>query len=107
MAGKWTSTRSAETRNPGVGCVRVNFDSRDLALTAVFTALYVMINAVQSFTIGNPTIYGPIQLRVADFMITLTVLFGWPMVTDVTLGCFITNGYYFLGTPDVNFGSYS
>jgi uncharacterized membrane protein len=82
----------------------VNFDSRDLALTAVFTALYVIINVVQSFTIGNPTIYGPIQLRVADFMIALTVLFGWPMVAGVTLGCFITNGYYFLGAPDVILG---
>jgi len=90
--------------NPGVGGVEVNFDSRDLALTAVFTALYVVINIVQTVTIGNPTIYGPIQLRVADFMIALAVLFGWPLVGGVTLGCMLTNAYYFIGAPDVVLG---
>jgi len=82
----------------------VNFDSRDLALTAVFTALYVVINIVQTVTIGNPTIYGPIQLRVADFMIALAVLFGWPLVGGVTVGCMLTNAYYFIGAPDVVLG---
>jgi uncharacterized membrane protein len=90
--------------NPGVGGVRVKFDSRDLALTAVFAALYTMINVVQSFTIGNPTIYGPIQLRIADCLIPLAALFGWPIVGGVTLGCFLTNSYYFLGAPDVILG---
>jgi uncharacterized membrane protein len=82
----------------------VKFDSRDLTLSALFTALYVVINLVQSFTIGNPTVYGPIQLRVSDFMIALTALFGWPMVLGVTLGCFLTNGYFFIGAPDVILG---
>jgi uncharacterized membrane protein len=90
--------------NPGVGGVRVKFDSRDLALTAVFAALYTMINVIQSFTIGNPTIYGPIQLRIADCLIPLAALFGWPIVGGVTLGCFLTNSYYFLGAPDVILG---
>ena len=91
-------------KNPGVGGVRVKFDSRDLALTAVFAALYTMINVIQSFTIGNPTIYGPIQLRIADCLIPLAALFGWPIVGGVTLGCFLTNSYYFLGAPDVVLG---
>ena len=90
--------------NPGVGGAKVKFDSRDLALSAVFTALYVVINIVQTVTIGNPTIYGPIQLRVADFMIALAILFGWPLVGGVTLGCMLTNAYYFLGAPDVILG---
>jgi uncharacterized membrane protein len=82
----------------------VKFDSRDLTSTAVFAALYVVINIVQTVTVGNPTIYGPIQLRVADFMIALAALFGWPIIGGVTLGCFLTNAYYFLGTPDVILG---
>ena len=90
--------------NPGVGGATVKFDSRDLTLTALFAALYVVINLVQSFTIGNPTIYGPIQLRIADFMIPLAILFGWPMIGGVTLGCFLTNAYFFLGAPDVILG---
>ena len=81
----------------------MKFDSRDLALTAVFSALYVVINIVQSF-IGNPTVYGPIQLRVADFLIALAVLFGWPLVGGVTIGCFLTNAGYFIGAPDIVLG---
>jgi len=55
-------------------------------------------------SVGNPTVYGPIQLRVADFMIALTALLGWPMIGGVTLGCFLTNAYYFIGAPDVILG---
>ncbi len=82
----------------------MKFDSRDVTSTAVFAALYVVINIVQTVTVGNPTIYGPIQLRVADFMIALAALFGWPLVGGVTVGCFLTNAYYFIGAPDVVFG---
>ena len=82
----------------------MKFDSRDITLTGLFAALYVVLNIVQSFSIGNPTVYGPIQLRIADFMIALTALFGWPMIAGVTLGCFLTNGYFFIGAPDVILG---
>jgi uncharacterized membrane protein len=82
----------------------VKIESRDVTGTAVFAALYVVINVVQTITVGNPTIYGPIQLRVADFMIALAVLFGWPIIGGVTIGCFLTNAYYFIGAPDVILG---
>jgi uncharacterized membrane protein len=82
----------------------MEFDSRNITLTAVFAALYVVINVLQMSFIGNPTVYGPIQLRVADCLIALAVLFGWPVVGGVTFGCFLTNAYYFLGAPDVLFG---
>ncbi len=83
---------------------RLKFDSRDVTLTALFAALYVAINVLQTVTVGSITIYGAIQLRLADFMIALTALFGWPMIGGVTLGCLLTNGYYFLGAPDVILG---
>lgn len=91
---------------PGVGGLKgkVRFDSRDLTLTALFAGLYVVINIIQSFTVGNPTVYGPVQLRIADFMIALTILFGWPTIGGVTLGCFLTNAYFFIGVPDVILG---
>ena len=82
----------------------MKIDSRDVTSTAVFAALYVVINIVQTVTVGNPTIYGPIQMRVADFMIALAVLFGWPLVGGVTAGCFLTNAYSFVGAPDVVLG---
>lgn len=83
----------------------MNFDSRDLTLTAVFTALYFVINIVQMITVGNPTVYGPVQLRIADALIPLVALFGWPIVGGVTIGCFITNAYYFFSPTDVVFGT--
>ena len=90
--------------NPGVGGARVKYDSRDIALTAVFAALYAIVNIVQSATVGNPTIYGPIQLRVADALIPLVALIGWPVVGGVTIGCFLTNAYYFVSPTDVILG---
>jgi len=83
----------------------VKFDAKDVALTAVFSALYVTINVVQMLSIGNPTIFGPVQLRVADCLIALSALFGLPVIGGVTLGCFLVNSYYFLGVQDVIFGS--
>ena len=60
--------------NPGVGGRKlVRFDSRDLALTAVFAALYVIVNLAESFFAGSPFLtYGPVQLRVADSLIALS-----------------------------------
>jgi uncharacterized membrane protein len=103
LAGEWTSTRSAiETSGDGGKGLRTN--SKDITLTAVFAALYVVINVLQMFTVGNPTIYGPIQLRIADCLITLAALIGLPVIGGVTLGCFVTNLFYFLGIQDVIFG---
>ncbi len=72
--------------NPGVGGEKVKFDSRDLALTAVFAALYaVLVLFLSSFS------FGLAQVRIADALIPLSVIFGWPAVTGVTLGCLIGN----------------
>lgn len=83
----------------------MRYDSRNVTSTAVFAALYVVINVVETITVGSPVLtYGPIQLRVADALIALAALLGWPVIGGVTLGCFVTNAYYFLGAPDVIFG---
>jgi len=79
-------------------------DARDISLFAVFTSLYVVINILQSVLVGNPSIYGPIQLRVADCLIVLSALFGWPVAMGVALGGLLTNAYYFLAPVDVVFG---
>jgi len=90
--------------NPGLGGEKLKLESKDLALTGVFTALYVVINIVQMVSVGNPTVYGPIQLRVADCLIALAALLGYPVIFGVTVGCFLTNAYYFIGPQDVLFG---
>jgi uncharacterized membrane protein len=92
--------RHGET--PGLGGERVRFDTRDLALTAVSASLYASINIVQT-SLGGPLTYGPIQLRLADCLIALSALFGWPFVFGVSIGCF-SNAYYWLDPADVIVG---
>jgi uncharacterized membrane protein len=82
----------------------MKIDSKDIALTAVFAAMYVVINVLQMISVGNPTVYGPVQLRIADCLIAIAALLGWPVAAGVTIGCFLTNAYYFLGFQDVILG---
>ena len=80
----------------------MKLDSGDLALTAIFASLYAVINIVQTM-MGGPITYGPIQLRLADSLIPLSALFGWPQVIGVAVGCF-SNAYYMLDPADVIVG---
>jgi len=80
----------------------LKLDSGDLALTAIFASLYAVINIVQTM-MGGPITYGPIQLRLADSLIPLSALFGWPQVIGVAVGCF-SNAYYMLDPADVIVG---
>jgi uncharacterized membrane protein len=84
--------------------VNFKFDARDLSLFALFAGLYVIFNVIQMTVAGGYTIYGPIQLRISDCLIALSALLGWPVVAGVTVGCFLTNAYYFLGPMDMIFG---
>ena len=94
--------------NPGVGGEK-GMDARDVSLTAVFASLYAIIVVVQS-SFFRPSAYSPIQLRVADCLIPLSILFGWPVVAGVTIGGFMANMYYigdvypWLGIYDVVLG---
>jgi len=80
-------------------------------LTAVFAALYVVINVVQMFSIGNPFVSGPVQLRVADCLIALAALLGWPVVLGVTVGGVVvnllSNMMFFLGPVDIIMGPFA
>jgi len=74
-------------------------DTRDVSLTVLFAGLYAVLVIVLA-----PVSFGPVQLRVADVLIPLAALFGWPTVIGVTIGCFIGNAYYWLGPYDVILG---
>jgi len=94
------STRSATNSiNPGVGGEKLKPDSRDLSLTVLFAALYAVLVIFLA-----PISFGPVQLRVADVLIPLAALFGWPVVGGVTVGCLIGNAYFWLGPIDVFVG---
>lgn len=66
----------------------------------IFTSLYCII--LIAFL---PISFGPVQLRIADCLIPLAALFGWPAIAGVTVGCFLGNSYFWLGPLDVILGS--
>ena len=74
--------------------------TNEVSLTIVFTSLYAVL-VIALGTMGQ----GPVQLRIADCLIPLAALFGWPVITGVTVGCFVGNSYVWLGTEDVVFGT--
>jgi len=60
--------------------------SRNLALAAVFGALYVAL------VIGFAPISNlPIQVRVADALMPVTILFGWPAILGLGIGTVVGN----------------
>ena len=73
--------------------------TNEITLTVVFSSLYAVLLIVLA-----PISFGPVQLRVADCLIPLAALFGWPAIAGVTVGCFIGNAYYWLGPQDVILG---
>jgi len=53
---------------------------------AVFAASYaVLVLLLSSLS------FGLAQVRIADALIPLSIIFGWPAITGVTLGCLIGN----------------
>ena len=61
-------------------------DVKDISLTIVFSSLYAILVVFLA-----PISFGPIQLRVADCMLPLSILFGYPLIIGATIGCFIGN----------------
>lgn len=57
-----------------------------MATAAVYAAMYVVL----SLAFG-PISYGVVNLRVANVLMGLVPLIGWPAVIGQTLGVFITN----------------
>jgi hypothetical protein len=66
----------------------VKLDSREVALTAAFSGLFVIINFLQIICVADPTFCGPIQLHVVDCLITLAALLGWAIVGGGDSGLF-------------------
>lgn len=73
---------------------------RQISLLSVIGALYAALVIV-----FVPISYGPIQLRIADCLIPLSAIFGWPAILGVSMGALISNAYYWLGPADVVLGT--
>ena len=74
-------------------------DVRRIGMLAVVAALYAVL-----VILLTPISFGPVQLRVADCLIPLSALLGWPGIVGVALGCMVGNAYYMLGVLDVLLG---
>jgi uncharacterized membrane protein len=72
----------------------------EISLAIIFSSLYAVLVIVLA-----PISYGPIQLRIADCLIPLAALFGWPVIAGVSIGCFLGNAYFWLGPQDVILGT--
>jgi uncharacterized membrane protein len=60
--------------------------TRNLALAALLAALYSAY--VLYFGFAS---FGPLQFRLVDALLPLSILFGSPAIVGVTLGCFVGN----------------
>ena len=70
--------------------------STQIVLAAVFAALYsvgVVFLAPISFQV--------FQVRVADALLPLAMLFGWPAIVGLSLGAFVANVFGGLGPVDM------
>jgi uncharacterized membrane protein len=81
---------------------RLRLSSKDLALTAIFAALY----ATLVLTLTGIS-FQLVQVRVADVLIPLSIFFGWPTIIGVAIGGAVAN----VASPmpsvivDLSFGS--
>jgi len=71
--------------------------STQIILTAVFAALY----SVGVVSLVPISFYLPFQVRVADALLPLAILFGWPAVLGLSLGAFVANIFGGLGPVDM------
>ena len=61
-------------------------DSKQIALISIFAALY----AIGVISLA-PFSYGLVQIRIADALLPLSIVFGMPAVIGLSLGTFIAN----------------
>lgn len=67
-----------------------------VTLTAVFAALYAV-----SVVFLAPISFQAFQVRIADALLPLSILLGWPVVVGVTIGAFVANFFGGLGPVDM------
>jgi len=81
-------------------CREVNYvkgkNSIYVALSAILAALYAV-----GVIFLAPISFQLFQVRVADALLPLAILFGWPAIIGLSLGAFIANFFGGLGPVDI------
>ena len=99
--------RTTTPRGGGVtGGAHAAMRSRDVSLAALIAALYAVLVVVL-----QPISFLAFQVRVADALLPLAMVYGYPVAVGVSLGCFVGNllaapwGSFSLAMLDAAFGS--
>jgi uncharacterized membrane protein len=74
--------------------------SRDIVVTAMFTTLYAL-----GVILLAPISFGIFQIRIADALLPLVMIYGLPVAFGTCFGCIIANFYGGLGPIDIIGGS--
>jgi len=75
-------------------------NSAAATLTAVFAALYAV-----GVVVLAPISFEVFQVRVADALLPLSILFGWPAILGLAVGALVANLFGGLGPVDIVGGS--
>lgn len=78
--------------------------SLSVAIAALFAALYALMTITQTMLVG-PLAYGPVQVRISDALLPLSMVFGVPSAVGLCIGTVVSNSYYFISPLDVVLGS--
>ncbi len=76
--------------------MRLKIRTKDIALIAIYAALYAALVVVL-----GPFSYGPIQIRIADSLLAVVPLLGLAGVLGHTLGVFVGNIFSTAGPIDL------
>jgi uncharacterized membrane protein len=80
----------------------MKLNAKSLAVMTIFAALYAVgVIALAGISFG----YGVFQVRVADAMLPLSMIFGIPSAIGLSLGCVVSNVYGGLGVIDIAGGA--
>jgi uncharacterized membrane protein len=70
--------------------------SSTASLAVVFAALYAV-----GVVVLAPISFFAFQVRVADALLPLSILFGWPAILGLSIGAFVANFFGGLGPVDI------
>ena len=74
----------------------MRLNTKKLAVVTVFAALYAV-----GVVFLAPISFGIVQVRVADAMLPLSMIFGLPGALGLSLGCLVSNVFGGLGIVDI------
>ena len=74
------------------------------SVSATFTAVFAALYAVGVLLLA-PVSFQVFQVRIADALLPLAILFGWPAIIGLAMGALVANAFGGLGHVDVVAGS--